>query len=95
MPPNFQDELMIEAYMGVDLNNPLAVKYNELSLKSFECVSDVLNINVIQCITPDTLFPHLTLSKHKDIIKNMDYRPVLDYLKLVQKSGLVTRSIGY
>jgi hypothetical protein len=30
-----------------------------------------------------------TLSKHKDIIKNMDYRPVLDYLKMVQKSGLV------
>ena len=24
-----------------------------------------------------------TLSKHKDIIKNMDYRPVLDFLKLV------------
>jgi len=57
---------MIEAYMGVDLNNPLAVRYNELSLKSFECVSDVLNINVIQCITPDTLFPYLTLSKHKN-----------------------------
>jgi hypothetical protein len=30
-----------------------------------------------------------TLSKHKDIVKNMDYKPVLDYLKLVQKSGLV------
>jgi hypothetical protein len=30
-----------------------------------------------------------TFSKHKDIIKNMDYRPVLDYLKLVQESGLV------
>jgi hypothetical protein len=30
-----------------------------------------------------------TLSKHKDIIKNMDYRPVLDYLRFVQKSGLV------
>ncbi len=30
-----------------------------------------------------------TLSKHKNIIKNMDYKPVLDYLKLVQKSGLV------
>ncbi len=29
------------------------------------------------------------LMKHKDIIKNMDYRPVLDYLKLVQESGLV------
>jgi hypothetical protein len=30
-----------------------------------------------------------TLSKHKDIVKNMDYKPILDYLKLVQKSGLV------
>ena len=30
-----------------------------------------------------------TLSKHKDIVKNMDYKPVLDYLGLVQKSGLV------
>ena len=30
-----------------------------------------------------------TLSKHKDIIKNMNYRPVLDYMKLVQESGLV------
>ena len=41
--------------MNVDLNNPLAVKYHQLSLKSFECVKDIFNINVLQCITPDTL----------------------------------------
>ena len=46
---------MIQAYMNVDLNNPLAVKYHQLSLKSFECVKDIFNINVLQCITPDTL----------------------------------------
>lgn len=30
-----------------------------------------------------------TLMKHKDIIKNLNYRPVLDYLEKVRKSGLV------
>lgn len=30
-----------------------------------------------------------TLAKHKDTIKNIDYRTILDYLELVRKSGLV------
>lgn len=55
---------MIEAYMGVDLDNPLAVRYHELSLKSFESVSDIFKINVIQCITPKTLLD-LKLSANK------------------------------
>jgi hypothetical protein len=46
---------MIEAYMQVDLYNPLAVAYMLHSLKSFDRVSDIFHINVIQCITPDTL----------------------------------------
>lgn len=29
------------------------------------------------------------LMRHKDIIKNVEYKPVLDYLELVRKSGLV------
>ena len=45
--------------MQVDLNNPLAVKYMEYALKSFECVSDIFEIEVIQCITPDTFLPEL------------------------------------
>lgn len=46
---------MIEAYMQVDLNNPLAVKYHQVALKSFERVKDIFHINVVQCVTPDTL----------------------------------------
>lgn len=46
---------MIEAYMQVDLNNPLAVSYMRHALKSFDRVSDIFHINVIQCITPSTL----------------------------------------
>lgn len=46
---------MIEGYMQVDLNDPLAVKYHKVALKSFERVSDIFRINVVQCITPDTL----------------------------------------
>lgn len=30
-----------------------------------------------------------TLMKNKDIVKNVNYKPVLDYLELVRKSGLV------
>ena len=55
---------MIEAYMQVDLNNPLAVKYHEVALKSFERVSDIFHINVVQCITPDTLLD-IRFSKKK------------------------------
>ena len=46
---------MIEGYMQVDLANPLAVKYHEVALKSFERVKDIFHINVVQCVTPDTL----------------------------------------
>jgi hypothetical protein len=50
---------MIKAYMQVDLNNELALRYMEVALKSFERVSDIFEIEVIQCITPETLLPEL------------------------------------
>jgi len=50
---------MIEAYMQVDLNNPLAVAYMKHALKSYEIVSDIFRVNVIQCVTPDTLLKEL------------------------------------
>jgi len=46
--------------MQVDLNNELAVRYMEVALKSFERVSDIFEIEVVQCITPETLLPELT-----------------------------------
>jgi len=50
---------MIKGYMQADLNNPLAVRYVDYTLKSFEPVSDIFQIEVVQCITPDTLLPEL------------------------------------
>ncbi len=50
---------MIEAYMQIDLNNELAVRYHHHALKSFEPVADIFHINVIQCVTPDTLLDEL------------------------------------
>ena len=41
--------------MNVDMNNPLAMRYLEVALKSWEILSDVFEIEVVQCITPDTL----------------------------------------
>jgi hypothetical protein len=50
---------MIKAVMQVDLDNTLALQYLELALKSYECVSDIFEIEVVQCVTPDTLLPEL------------------------------------
>ena len=51
---------MIKAYMQVDLNNELAVRYMERALQSYEPVKDIFEIEVVQCITPETLLPELT-----------------------------------
>lgn len=45
--------------MQLDLDNPVAVAYSKLALKSFEPVSDVFEIELVQCITPKTLLPEL------------------------------------
>tara|TARA_R110000868_G_scaffold94549_1_gene260802 strand:+ start:15821 stop:16573 length:753 start_codon:yes stop_codon:yes gene_type:complete len=50
---------MIKGYMMCDLKNELARKYMKVALKSFECVSDIFEIEVIQCITPNALLPIL------------------------------------
>lgn len=44
--------------MLVDFNNPLSMKYSDYSLKSFECVSDVFEIERVQCYTPTTKPDH-------------------------------------
>lgn len=50
---------MIKGYMQVDFNNSLATRYLDRTLKSFEPVSDIFQIEAIQCITPETLLPEL------------------------------------
>lgn len=48
-----------KAYMQVDFSNPLACKYMELSLRSFDRVLDIFEIHPIQCVTPDNLIEEL------------------------------------
>ena len=50
---------MIQAYMQIDFNNSLAVTYHEHALKSYDCVKDIFQVNVIQCVTPATLLEEL------------------------------------
>ena len=44
----------MKAYMIADLNNPISVKYTEIALESWQ-KQDILDIEVIQCYTPDTI----------------------------------------
>lgn len=45
--------------MNVDFGNPLAVRYMNVALESFQRVSDIFEVTVVQCITPDTLLPNV------------------------------------
>lgn len=45
---------MIDAYILCDFDNPLSMRYLDLSLKSFEPVKDIVNITPLQCDTPET-----------------------------------------
>jgi len=49
----------VKGIVQVDLNNDLAMRYLEVSLRSFECVSDIFEIEIEQCVTPDTLLDEL------------------------------------
>ena len=44
----------MKAYMIADLNNPVSVRYTEIALESWS-KQDILDIEVIQCYTPDTI----------------------------------------
>ena len=44
----------MKAFMIADLNNPVSVRYTEIALESWS-KQDILDIEVIQCYTPDTI----------------------------------------
>jgi hypothetical protein len=44
----------MKAFMIADLNNPVSVQYTEIALESWS-KQDILDIEVIQCYTPDTI----------------------------------------
>ena len=55
----------MKGLMITDLNNPISCSYNEVARKSFECVSDILDIELYQCRTPATLNPKIKFNPAK------------------------------
>lgn len=51
---------MIKGIMQVDFNSQLALRYCEVALESFQRVSDIFEIEVVQCVLPTTLIPELS-----------------------------------
>lgn len=47
--------MKIKCKMLVDFDNPLSMEYSEISLRSFEPLDDILDIELVQCFKPDTL----------------------------------------
>ena len=60
----------MKAYMISDLNNPVSVQYTEIALESWS-KQDILDIEVIQCYTPDTISELEPLYNWKPLLHGM------------------------
>ena len=60
----------MKAYMIADLNNPVSVRYTEIALESWS-KQDLLDIEVIQCYTPDTISELESLYNWKPLLHGM------------------------
>lgn len=56
---------LIKAYQIVDFNNPISVDYYNYSVKSFEPVKHLIEIEQVQCTLPSTIPEYLKLDKSK------------------------------
>lgn len=84
---------MIEAFILCDFDNPLSMRYLDLSLKSFEPVKDIVNITPVQCNT------HFNTPKyHPEILrpfKDEDYANLPSWIDLDDPTDwLRARHIG-
>lgn len=71
--------------MHVDLDNEVAVKYHEKALESFECVKDIFQIEVVQCVRPDTLLPELKDIPNQDYSSPMELAALHSHYKQIKK----------
>lgn len=56
---------MVRAVQFIDFNNPVSLHYAKISIQSFQCVSDILEIEQIQCDTPETMSDELKFDQEK------------------------------
>lgn len=84
---------MIDAFILCDFDNPLSMRYLELSLKSFEPVKDIINITPVQCNTPANT--PMTYPAIKRPFKEEDYANLPSWIDLNDpKDELYERHIG-
>lgn len=63
---------LIKAYQIVDFNNPVSLSYCEYSVKSFNSVRDVLDIEQVQCTVPSTVPSYLNFDPNKKRTKTQE-----------------------
>lgn len=56
---------MIKAYQIVDFNNPISVDYFKYSVRSFNTVKDLVQIEQVQCTVPETIPSDVKLDPSK------------------------------
>ena len=59
--------------MIADLNNPISVKYTEIALESWQ-KQNILDIEVVQCYTPDTISELESLYNWQPLLHNMQLK---------------------
>lgn len=79
---------MIEAFILCDFDNPLSMRYLDLSLKSFEPVKDIVNITPVQCDTHETtpkyhpeILPPYTEEDYANLPSWIDLNDHTDWLR--------------
>lgn len=72
--------------MIVDFNSEVSEFYYKKSLESFAIVKDYLDIELVQCITPDTLDPSLPYLKHPHPRTPSEQSCQMSHYNLVKKS---------
>ena len=70
----------MKAYQIVDFNNPISVDYFNYSMTSFIPVRDLLEIEQVQCVTPDTLPASVKLDPSKKRTKTQEAVLMSHYL---------------
>lgn len=86
--------------MITDLNNPISLSYSEIARKSFECVSDILDIELYQCRIPATLNPKIKFNpakKRSETEKAIlcTYYDLLDRIYTLQEEFIIMEHDAY
>ncbi len=78
--------MKVKAFQIVNFDDPLSMRYLEHSQRSFEPVRDVLEIEPVQCVTPNTIPPENSF-KEKDTRTLFEQACFASHYNLVKRLG--------